>query len=73
MRIPFLQRRTAPDPAADPGVSLRDWKQTMESAASRQLLRSEFYRASLILITAMVLMLVAVTLFVIGSDESPNL
>lgn len=45
----------------------------MEDAASRELLRSEFYRTSLILITTLVLMLVVLTLFAVGSDNSPHL
>jgi len=45
----------------------------MAEAASRELLRSEFYRTSLILFTALVLILVVLALFAAGGDTSPNL
>ena len=73
MRLSFFNRSKPGDPAAESGVSLRDWNQTMESAAARELLRSEFHRASLLLITALLLILAGLTIFTVGRDDSPNL
>lgn len=70
--LQFLGRNTEPSTLSD-DIAVKDWRQAAEGAASRALLRSEIWRASLVALTALALLSAVLLLLATVSDSSPNL